>query len=129
MLSYRYDDAGDRTRMTSPDTGADALYVAYVHDALNLATMVEENGATSGPGLLASHGYDSLGRRSSTALADAAEAVNGAVEYIGRRRLRTLLEKVVEELSFAADRSGDAVVIDAADVKRLVGDLARDADL
>jgi ATP-dependent HslUV protease ATP-binding subunit HslU len=35
----------------------------------------------------------------------------------------------VEEISFtAADRSGDAVVIDAADVKRLVGDLARDAD-
>ncbi len=92
--------------------------------------MVEENGATSGPWLLASHGYDSLGRRSSTALADAAEAVNGAVEYIGRRRLQTVLEKVVEEISFtAADRSGDAVVIDAADVKRLVGDLARDADL
>ena len=64
------------------------------------------------------------------ALADAAEAVNSAVENIGARRLQTVLEKVVEEISFtAADRSGDTVTIDAADVKRLVGDLARNADL
>jgi ATP-dependent HslUV protease ATP-binding subunit HslU len=64
------------------------------------------------------------------ALADAAEAVNGAVENIGARRLQTVLEKVVEEISFTApDRSGDSVIIDAADVKRLVGDLAQDADL
>ena len=64
------------------------------------------------------------------ALADAAEAVNSAVENIGARRLQTVLEKVVEEISFtAADRSGDTVTIDAGDVKRLVGDLARNADL
>jgi ATP-dependent HslUV protease ATP-binding subunit HslU len=64
------------------------------------------------------------------ALADAAVAVNGAVENIGARRLQTVLEKVVEEISFTApDRSGDSVIIDAADVKRLVGDLAQDADL
>src|SRR5580698_2005769 len=63
------------------------------------------------------------------ALADAAEAVNGAVENIGARRLQTVLEKVVEEISFSAtDRSGDSVVIDAEDVKRLVGDLAKNAD-
>jgi ATP-dependent HslUV protease ATP-binding subunit HslU len=64
------------------------------------------------------------------ALADAAEAVNGAVENIGARRLQTVLEKVVEEISFtAADRSGESVTIGAGDVKRLVGDLARDADM
>ena len=64
------------------------------------------------------------------ALADAAEAVNGAVENIGARRLQTVLEKVVEDISFtAADRSGESVVIDADDVKRLVGDLAKNADL
>lgn len=64
------------------------------------------------------------------ALADAAEAVNGAVENIGARRLQTVLEKVVEDISFsAADRSGESVVIGAEDVKRLVGDLARNADL
>jgi ATP-dependent HslUV protease ATP-binding subunit HslU len=64
------------------------------------------------------------------ALADAAEAVNGAVENIGARRLQTVLEKVVEDISFtAAHRNGDTVVIDADDVKRLVGDLAKNADL
>ncbi len=64
------------------------------------------------------------------ALADAAEAVNGAVENIGARRLQTVLEKVVEEISFSAtDRSGESVTIDAEDVRRLVGDLAKNADL
>jgi ATP-dependent HslUV protease ATP-binding subunit HslU len=64
------------------------------------------------------------------ALADAAAAVNASVENIGARRLQTVLEKVVEEISFTApDRSGDRVEIDAEDVRRLVGDLARDADL
>ena len=48
-------------RVTWPETGANALYVAYVYDVLNRVTQVEENGATSGPGPLASYGYDSLG--------------------------------------------------------------------
>jgi len=64
------------------------------------------------------------------ALDDAAVAVNGAVENIGARRLQTVLEKVVEDISFtASDRSGESVVIDADDVERLIGDLARNADL
>ena len=64
------------------------------------------------------------------ALADAAELVNGQVENIGARRLQTVLEKVVEDISFtAADRSGEAVTIDADDVRRLVGELAGNADL
>ncbi|MBS0408960.1 MAG: ATP-dependent protease ATPase subunit HslU [Proteobacteria bacterium] len=64
------------------------------------------------------------------ALADAAVAVNGAVENIGARRLQTVLEKVVEEISFtAADRSGETLTIDAAYVKTRVGDLAQNADL
>ncbi|HEY2178691.1 MAG TPA: ATP-dependent protease ATPase subunit HslU [Caulobacteraceae bacterium] len=64
------------------------------------------------------------------ALADAAQEVNGAVENIGARRLQTVLEKVVEDISFtASDRSGEAVTIDAPDVRRLVGDLAKNADL
>jgi ATP-dependent HslUV protease ATP-binding subunit HslU len=64
------------------------------------------------------------------ALADAAVEVNGAVENIGARRLQTVLEKVVEDISFtAADRSGEHVTLDAADVRRLVGDLAKNADL
>ncbi|MES2343753.1 MAG: ATP-dependent protease ATPase subunit HslU [Pseudomonadota bacterium] len=64
------------------------------------------------------------------ALADAAVAVNGSVENIGARRLQTILEKVLEEISFtASDRSGEAISIDAPYVKAHVGDLAKDADL
>jgi ATP-dependent HslUV protease ATP-binding subunit HslU len=64
------------------------------------------------------------------ALADAAVAVNGAVENIGARRLQTVLEKVVEEISFtAADRSGETLVIDGAYVRERVGELSKNADL
>jgi len=64
------------------------------------------------------------------ALADAAVAVNGAVENIGARRLQTVLEKVVEEISFnAADRSGETLVIDGDYVRERVGALSKNADL
>jgi ATP-dependent HslUV protease ATP-binding subunit HslU len=64
------------------------------------------------------------------ALADAAVTVNGAVENIGARRLQTVMEKVLEEISFtASDRSGETVVIDADTVKQRVGDLAQNTDL
>jgi len=64
------------------------------------------------------------------ALADAAVAVNGSVENIGARRLQTVLEKVMEEISFtAADRSGESIEIDAAYVTGRIGDLAGNADL
>jgi len=64
------------------------------------------------------------------ALADAAVAVNGAVENIGARRLQTVLEKVVEEISFTAgDRPGETLIIDGAYVRERVGALSHDADL
>ncbi|CAN5832762.1 ATP-dependent protease ATPase subunit HslU [soil metagenome] len=64
------------------------------------------------------------------ALADAAVAVNSSVENIGARRLQTILEKVLEEISFtASDRSGETISLDADYVKTHVGDLAKDADL
>ena len=64
------------------------------------------------------------------ALADAAVAVNGAVENIGARRLQTVLEKVVEEISFTAgDRPEEVIVIDGAYVRERVGALSHDADL
>jgi ATP-dependent HslUV protease ATP-binding subunit HslU len=64
------------------------------------------------------------------ALADAAVLVNGSVENIGARRLQTVMEKVVEEISFAAgDRSGTQVVIDSGYVAAHVGELAKNADL
>jgi ATP-dependent HslUV protease ATP-binding subunit HslU len=64
------------------------------------------------------------------ALADAAVAVNGAVENIGARRLQTVLEKVVEEISFTAgDRAGETIVIDGAYVRERVEALSQNADL
>ena len=64
------------------------------------------------------------------AIADAAVAVNSAVENIGARRLQTVMEKVMEEISFtAADRAGETISIDAAYIETRIGDLARNADL
>ncbi|HEU0222249.1 MAG TPA: ATP-dependent protease ATPase subunit HslU [Paracoccaceae bacterium] len=56
--------------------------------------------------------------------------VNRAVENIGARRLHTVLERVFEELSFAApDRGGQSVTVDAAYVEAHIGELARNLDL
>ncbi|MFA5952430.1 MAG: ATP-dependent protease ATPase subunit HslU [Hyphomicrobium sp.] len=64
------------------------------------------------------------------ALADTAVLVNSTVENIGARRLQTVMERVLDEISFdASDRSGDAVTIDAAYVNTRVGALAKNADL
>jgi ATP-dependent HslUV protease ATP-binding subunit HslU len=64
------------------------------------------------------------------ALADVAVAVNATVENIGARRLQTVMERVLDEISFAApDRNGDVIKIDADYVQKHVGDLAKNADL
>jgi len=64
------------------------------------------------------------------AVADVAVAVNGSVENIGARRLQTVMERVLDEISFAApDRHGETIRIDAAYVQKHVGDLAKNADL
>jgi ATP-dependent HslUV protease ATP-binding subunit HslU len=64
------------------------------------------------------------------AVADTAAAVNSSVENIGARRLQTVMERVLDDVSFAAtDRSGETVKIDAAYVEQHIGDLAKNADL
>ena len=64
------------------------------------------------------------------ALADIAVSVNASVENIGARRLQTVMERVLDEVSFtAADRSGETIKVDAAFVQRNIGDLAKNADL
>lgn len=64
------------------------------------------------------------------ALADAAVLVNSTVENIGARRLQTVMERVLDEISFeASDRSGDSITIDAAYVTLRIGELAKNADL
>ena len=63
-------------------------------------------------------------------IADTAVEVNANVENIGARRLQTVMERVLDEISFSApDRSGDTVTIDAAYVRQHIGDLAKNADL
>jgi ATP-dependent HslUV protease ATP-binding subunit HslU len=63
-------------------------------------------------------------------LARLAAEINASVENIGARRLHTVLERLLEEISFqATDRAGETITIDAADVRTRVGDLAKDQDL
>jgi ATP-dependent HslUV protease ATP-binding subunit HslU len=64
------------------------------------------------------------------AIARIAAKVNGSVENIGARRLQTVMERVLDEVSFTAtDRNGEKVRIDAEFVERHIGDLAANADL
>ncbi|MCI0756739.1 ATP-dependent protease ATPase subunit HslU [Teichococcus vastitatis] len=64
------------------------------------------------------------------AIADLAADINARVENIGARRLATVLEKLLEEVSFtASDRSGETVTVDAAYVREKVAPLAASADL
>ncbi|GGC51995.1 ATP-dependent protease ATPase subunit HslU [Chelatococcus reniformis] len=64
------------------------------------------------------------------ALARVAVEVNTSVENIGARRLQTVVERVLDDISFtAADRSGETVTIDGDYVRTHVGELAKNADL
>jgi ATP-dependent HslUV protease ATP-binding subunit HslU len=64
------------------------------------------------------------------AIADVAVSVNSTVENIGARRLQTVMERVLDEISFTAgDRSGETVAVDGDYVKSRVADLAKNADL
>jgi ATP-dependent HslUV protease ATP-binding subunit HslU len=63
-------------------------------------------------------------------MAEVAFQVNDRSENIGARRLHTVLERLLETVSFeAADRGGDTVTVDAAYVDRHLGELVRDEDL
>ncbi len=64
------------------------------------------------------------------ALADLAAEINASVENIGARRLATVLERLLEDVSFhASDRRGETVTVDAAMVRDRVAPLAASADL
>ncbi len=64
------------------------------------------------------------------AIASIAVAVNSSVENIGARRLQTVMERVLDEISFTApDQAGQRMVIDAAYVESHIGDLSRNTDL
>lgn len=64
------------------------------------------------------------------ALADAAWQVNESTENIGARRLHTMMERLVEEVSFNADeRSGETITIDNAYVEKTLTELVKNEDL
>ena len=63
-------------------------------------------------------------------IANLAYEVNSKVENIGARRLHTIIERVLDEISFTAtDRSGEKFNIDANYVKNNLGDIVKDTDL
>ena len=64
------------------------------------------------------------------ALARIAAEVNDALENIGARRLSTVMEKLLEDISFTAeDRGGETLVVDAAFVEAQLAGIAKDTDL
>jgi ATP-dependent HslUV protease ATP-binding subunit HslU len=64
------------------------------------------------------------------ALADIAVAVNSSIENIGARRLQTVMERVLDDVSFrASDLDGQSIKVDAEFVQKHIGDLAKNADL
>jgi len=81
--------------------------------------------------LLLTEGVDLVFTDDSIAeVAKIAVQVNSTVENIGARRLQTVMERILDEISFTApDRSGETITIDATHVTQSVGDLAKNADL
>jgi ATP-dependent HslUV protease ATP-binding subunit HslU len=81
--------------------------------------------------LLATEGVDiSFTKEGIQAIANAAWQVNESTENIGARRLHTMMERLIEELSFTAnDRSGESILIDAEFVANILSELVKDEDL
>ena len=81
--------------------------------------------------LMATEGVDLVFTPDSIdAIAKIAVEVNSNVENIGARRLQTVIERILDDISFTApDRSGETITIDGDYVRKSVGDLAKNADL
>jgi ATP-dependent HslUV protease ATP-binding subunit HslU len=63
-------------------------------------------------------------------IASVAVEINSTVENIGARRLQTVMERILDDISFTAtDRAGETITIDGAYVRQHIGDLAKNADL
>ena len=63
-------------------------------------------------------------------LAKLSAEVNASVENIGARRLHTIIEKVLEDISFnASDRSGEKIIVNKSYVEKNLGNLVKDTDL
>ncbi len=102
-----------------------------VEDFVRILTEPDASLCTQYAALLATEGvklgFDASGVRR---IAEVAFDVNSRTENIGARRLHTVMERLLEGISFeASDRDGATVTVDAAYVDRYVGELARDQDL
>jgi ATP-dependent HslUV protease ATP-binding subunit HslU len=102
-----------------------------VEDFVRILTEPDASLCTQYAALLATEGvgleFDPSGVRR---IAEVAFDVNSRTENIGARRLHTVMERLLEAISFeASDRGGSTLVVDAAYVERHVGELARDQDL
>ena len=65
-----------------------------------------------------------------TALATLAADINENVENIGARRLHTVLERLLEDISFeASEKGGETITISAKDMDKRVGELAKQVDV
>tara|TARA_B100001250_G_scaffold70206_2_gene56591 strand:- start:1436 stop:2803 length:1368 start_codon:yes stop_codon:yes gene_type:complete len=63
-------------------------------------------------------------------IASIANEVNNTVENIGARRLHTIIERILDEISFtASDKSGETILIDSDYIKKHIGELVKDTDL
>jgi len=63
-------------------------------------------------------------------LAKISTEVNSSIENIGARRLHTIIEKVLDDISFnATDRAGEKIIVDKSFVEKNLGDLVKDTDL
>ncbi len=100
-------------------------------DFVRILTETEANLIRQSIALMATEGVTlSFDADAIAAIADLAVEVNSTVENIGARRLQTIMERVLDELSFSApDKAGETIAITAAEVKAKVSDLAKNADL
>ena len=63
-------------------------------------------------------------------IASIASEVNNTIENIGARRLHTIIERILDEISFtASDKSGETIVVDSNYIKKHIGELVKDTDL
>jgi ATP-dependent HslUV protease ATP-binding subunit HslU len=107
------------------------LQALEVEDFVRILTEPDASLCTQYAALLATEGvrleFDAGGVRR---LAEVAFDVNQRTENIGARRLHTVMERLLETVSFeASDRAGSTLVVDTAYVDRNLGELARDEDL
>jgi ATP-dependent HslUV protease ATP-binding subunit HslU len=107
------------------------LEALVVEDFVRILTEPDASLCTQYAALLATEGvtlqFDTSGVRR---LAEVAFDVNQRTENIGARRLHTVMERLLETISYeASDKAGSTLVVDAAYVDRHLGELARDQDL